>query len=328
MPFAIASVILKRAKGTLLAQETVLNARIRSVAPQREIEWQTWLALISVYLGWGAVLILYPFIGALVVIPGAILVAFHSSLQHEALHGHPTRSRGVNELLVGLPLGLFIPYRRFRDTHLCHHNDSRLTDPYDDPESRYLAERDWESLSRPMRWMLAWNGTFAGRMVIGPVLLVTLFLKDEVSMLVRGDREIAKAWLAHFAGLVPVLWLIYLSGIPYWLYVAGIALPGLSLLSVRIFIEHRAADCPMQRSAVVEANWFWSLLFLNNNLHRVHHERPAVAWFRLPNIWREERDKVMRENGNYYISGYGEVARRWLFRRREPLVHPTMRRGQ
>ncbi len=310
-----------------MAQETVLNTHVRGATAQREIEWPTWIALISVHVGWALVLILYNVVGPLVIVPGAILVAFHSSLQHEALHGHPTRSRILNELLVSLPVGLFIPYRRFRDMHLRHHNDSRLTDPYDDPESRYLAEHDWESLSRPMRWLFAVNSTFAGRMIIGPILLVILFLKDDLMMLVRGDRGIVSAWCVHVAGLVPVLWLISISGMPIWLYIAGIALPALSLLSIRIYIEHRAAECPMQRTAVVEANWFWSLLFLNNNLHRVHHERPSAAWFRLPGIWREERDKVLSDNGHYLIAGYGEVARRWLFRRREPVVHPTMRRG-
>ena len=60
--------------------------------------------------------------------------AAHSSLQHEALHGHPTRSAALNEALVFLPLGLLFPYRRFKMLHLRHHNNSALTDPYDDPE--------------------------------------------------------------------------------------------------------------------------------------------------------------------------------------------------
>ena len=40
---------------------------------------------------------------------GAYLVALHGSLQHEALHGHPTRSAVVNELLVFLPVSLWFP---------------------------------------------------------------------------------------------------------------------------------------------------------------------------------------------------------------------------
>jgi hypothetical protein len=59
------------------------------------------------------------------------------------LHGHPTRSAALNEALVFPALGLFVPYRSFRDTHLRHHNDANLTDPYDDPESWYLPLPEW-----------------------------------------------------------------------------------------------------------------------------------------------------------------------------------------
>ena len=44
----------------------------------------------------------------------------------------------LNAALVFPALSFTIPYMRFRDTHLAHHVDSRLTDPYDDPESCYL----------------------------------------------------------------------------------------------------------------------------------------------------------------------------------------------
>ena len=59
----------------------------------------------------------------------AISVALHSSLQHEVLHGHPTRSGLVNEILISLPIGLVFPYRRYKHLHLKHHADERLTDP-------------------------------------------------------------------------------------------------------------------------------------------------------------------------------------------------------
>jgi fatty acid desaturase len=61
-----------------------------------------------------------------------------SSLSHEVLHGHPFRTRAWNEALVFPALGLFIPYGRFRETHLAHHHDPVLTDPYDDPESHFV----------------------------------------------------------------------------------------------------------------------------------------------------------------------------------------------
>ena len=47
--------------------------------------------------------------------------------------------RWSTKLLVGLPIGLVYPFRRFKALHLRHHADERLTDPFDDPESYYQA---------------------------------------------------------------------------------------------------------------------------------------------------------------------------------------------
>ncbi len=75
-----------------------------------------------------------------------VLLAMQSSLMHEAAHGHPTRKAWINELLVGLPIGLVYPFRRFKALHLRHHADERLTDPFDDPESYYRALWQHEEL--------------------------------------------------------------------------------------------------------------------------------------------------------------------------------------
>jgi fatty acid desaturase len=268
----------------------------------------------------------YPAFGLVAFVPMALAVGFHSSLQHEVLHGHPTRNAAVNEALVWLPLGLYIPYRRFRDTHLRHHNDTRLTDPYDDPESFYLAEGDYARLGGLTRALLAVNATFAGRMVIGPALALWGFWRSELREVLAGNREVRNAWMHHVAGLMPLLALIAHMGVPVWLYMAFAAYPGVSLIMIRSFIEHRAEADPKKRSAVVESGPLFSLLFLNNNLHRVHHERPGVPWYALPATYRAERERYLTENGGYLIRGYREVVRRWLFTPREPVVHPLARK--
>ena len=288
--------------------------------------WPTWLALTGCYLVWTLCLLAYDKIGLLAFVPMALAVGFHSSLQHEMLHGHPTRNARLNEALVWLPLGLFIPFRRFRDLHLRHHNDSRLTDPYDDPESFYQTEDDYVLMSRIKRALLAVNATFAGRMLIGPALAMNGYWRSELRAARAGDRAVRNAWAHHFAGLALLLPLIWMVGVPLWLYVPFAAYPGMSLIMVRSFIEHRAHHDPKQRSAVVESGPFFSLLFLNNNLHRVHHSKPAVPWYDLPALYRAERDRYLAENGGYLIRGYSEVVRRWLVRPREPVVHPLMRR--
>ena len=111
---------------------------------EQRFEWPTWAMLGLTYLVWGigttwAAELWLP-LGMAMVMLGA---AQHSSLTHEALHGHPTRYARVNEALVIPALSLLIPYARFRDLHLAHHNDSILTDPYDDPESNYLDPAVW-----------------------------------------------------------------------------------------------------------------------------------------------------------------------------------------
>lgn len=296
--------------------------------PRRaKAEWPTWFALAGLHLGWGAMLALYGVYGIWALLPCAVLVAFHSSLQHEGLHGHPTRRAWVNELLVGLPVGLFIPYRSFKRSHLRHHRDERLTDPYDDPESWYLAEGDWQALSPTMQAVLRVNATLAGRLVLGPLLTLIGFWRAELGECLDGDRWTRGAWLRHLAGLVAVFACLAAAGVPVWLYALVCALPGLSLLSVRTFAEHRAAEAPEARSAIVEAGWFWSLLFLNNNLHRVHHRHPARPWYELPAMWRRDRAAWLAENEGYHFAGYGHVARQWLFRQRQPVSHPLMRLG-
>ena len=305
----------------------MLEGASRAGSARLRIEWPTWLALAGCYSLWGLTLAHHATLGWWFAVPGAILVAFHSSLQHEVLHGHPTRSSLVNEALVFLPLGLVFPYRRFRELHIRHHNDDRLTDPYDDPESFYLTEGDGAKASGPIRWMCQFNSTFAGRMLVGPGLAIWGLWRSDARLMLAGDRAVQGAWARHVAGAVPVLTLVWTAGIDLWAYALMAAYPGVSLIMVRSFIEHRAAEQAVQRTAIVDAGWFWRLLFLNNNFHWVHHRYPAVAWYLIPERWRAERDAVLERNGRYYLPGYAAVAWRWLFRSREPLIHPYLHRN-
>jgi len=222
---------------------------------------------------------------------------------------------------------LLYPYRRFRAQHLRHHHDSRLTDPYDDPESWYLAERDAGRLSAPLRWALHVNGTLLGRLILGPWLGAWGFWRADWRALRAGERGVAVAWALHAIGVAMVLgWVVGVGGVNPLVYLLAVAWPAASLIAIRTFIEHRAAPDAAHRSAIIEAGPFWRLLFLNNNLHAVHHDQPALAWFRLPSRYRAAREEVLARNGGYVEPGYGAVFRAWLLRRREPLIHPFMRR--
>lgn len=256
----------------------------------------------------------------------AFAAAFHSSLQHEALHGHPTRSLALNEALVFPALGLFVPYRRFRDLHLRHHCDSRLTDPYDDPESWYLSAGDWREASGARRLLLTANATLLGRMTLGPALSLAGFWREDLALALSGERGVRDAWARHLVSVASILLALVAIGVnPLW-YPLLVAYPAMSLLMVRTFIEHRAAEPVAHRTAVVEAGPLMSLLFLNNNLHAVHHRWPTLPWHRLPAQWRSERARVLRDNADYlYEGGYAEVVARWLVSTREPSPHPFLR---
>ncbi len=98
------------------------------------LEGPTALLALTIYGGWIAITFFWASLPwPLLVALGAWLVAWQLSLQHEALHGHPTRSRRINDAIAFPPLSLWLPYQLYRTTHLHHHNDDRLTDPIEHP---------------------------------------------------------------------------------------------------------------------------------------------------------------------------------------------------
>ena len=96
----------------------------------------------------------------------------------------------------------------------------------------------------------------------------------------------------------------------------------LSLLKVRTFLEHQAHERAGARSVIIEDRGPLALLFLNNNYHAVHHANPGLAWYRLPAEFARRRDEWLRRNGGYAYRSYGEVFRRYLFSRKDPVAHP------
>lgn len=291
----------------------------------RRVEWPT-LALIAVcYLVWSLALFA-PLPGVLRIALAALSIALHSSLTHEVIHGHPTRWRWLNEVLVWPALALIVPYGRFRDTHLDHHYDVRLTDPYDDPESNYLDPAVWVRLPRPARLLLQFNNTLLGRVLIGPVLGTIAFALSDLRALRAGDRSVLRGWLWHVPPALAVLSVISVAPISGWSYVAALWL-GLGLIKIRTFLEHQAHELIPGRTAVVEDCGPLSLLFLNNNLHFVHHMHPTVAWYDLPALYAARRDTYLARNDGYLFRSYAEVFARYFLRAKDPVAHPLWSRN-
>ncbi len=290
----------------------------------RRVEWPT-VTLIGLCYGvWlfaGAAI--WPHFPALALMLMAIMGALHSSLVHECLHGHPTRNRHLNEALVALPLTLIYPYRRYKATHLAHHHDERLTDPIEDPESYYQARWRHDRMPRWLKAMLKVNNTMLGRMVLGPVLGAVGFFAQEARLLRANASDVRLAWGLHLLGLVPVLGLIWGMGIPVWLYLVGVVWPSLSLIAIRTFAEHRWHDAPEGRTIIVERSPL-AWLFLNNNLHIVHHQIPSAPWYALPRLYAEQKEHWRALNHGYVYRNYWHMFRTHALRPKEPVVHPVL----
>lgn len=302
---------------------SILCADSRSGA--RVGEFPTWILVSAIYSGWFTVTWFFESLPWWVVLPaGAWFVAWHNSFQHEALHGHPSRHVWLNELLAWPPLCLWVPYPVYRDCHRAHHATPMLTDPFDDPESFYLTRSQWAQAGPFRHAILTFNNTLLGRMTVGPWLAAATLWKSHFVAMAAGDRRYAGVWGLHIllCGLM-FAWLWQVCGISPLVYVLLFAWPGLSLSLVRSFYEHRPAPTRDGRTVIVEAGPLMSLLFLNNNLHVVHHDRPDLPWFALPATYRRDREDILRRTGGFHFrGGYLEVARRFVFRPKDLPIHP------
>lgn len=298
-----------------------------SVPSQRlrpAVEWPTVAVAAALYVAFGLLTWNYHLLPWWVVLPlGGYVVCLHGSLQHEVVHGHPTRWRWVNAAIVFPSLWLWLPHSRYRETHLAHHQDANLTDPLDDPESSYVSAERWAEMGPLHRLLRQALMTLAGRLLLGPVYFVALKLRELARALYQGDRDYLAHWPLHLLAVaVTLAWVVGVCRVPIGDYVLFFAYPGISLTLLRSYAEHRAAEDVGHRTAVVESGPFFSLLFLNNNLHVVHHAEPGTPWYRLPAIYRRHRDHLLALNGGYLFRGYREIFSRFLLRRRGSPIHP------
>ena len=284
------------------------------------VEWPTFGAITLCYLVWGGAV----FGGAPLVIGvpvAALALTFHASLQHEAVHGHPTGIGWLDYALVWPPLALWIPFARFRDTHLAHHRDPNLTDPHDDPESNYLSPDLWDRLPGMVRLLMRANNTLAGRMVLGPLIGLVWFWHAEARR-----PDLRGLWLRHALAVGLLIAVIGQAGMPLWAYLLAVY-ASVSILKIRSFAEHRAEARCAARSVIIEDSGPLAFLFLNNNLHVVHHAHPHVPWYRLPALYAARQDRFRAQNGSYVFASYGTLFARHFWRAKDPVPHPLMPRG-
>jgi fatty acid desaturase len=269
--------------------------RIRSRG-QRRVEVPTVIVAAVIYCGFLGVTWCFHDLPLIVAAPAAsLLLAWQSSLQHETIHGHPTGSRWINTLIGWPPLSLWLPYEVYRETHLQHHRckGARLTRPTDDPESHYLPAGGLAAAGRAGRALLLFNRTLLGRLTLGPAISIVRFWSVEIRRVRAAEPGRVPVWLRHAASAALVLgWVAGVCHIRATDYILLVVYPSISLSQLRSFAEHRSHADPGLRTNVVETGWFFSLLFLNNNLHIAHHAKPGMAWYRLPDAWRAMRPQA------------------------------------
>ncbi len=284
------------------------------------IEWLTLLLLLIHYLAFVLVCMFYHHLPWWVVLfVGAYLVALHGSLQHEVIHGHPTRNRMLNEILVFPAIGLWLPFDLYRDSHLKHHIDDRLTDPFEDPESYFVASAQWQSLGQWQRTCYWIRNTVPGRLVFGPVWACLCIYRVEITRLINGDTGHLKLWLKHLLAVALVIGWLRIVNISLVEYIVLFAYPGLALSMLRSFLEHQVDENPARRTVVVKSGKVMGLLFLNNNLHALHHEQPALPWYQLPHVWQQTSSEILERNGGYFYHSYFQVIKKYFF---SPKAHP------
>ena len=284
------------------------------------MEWPTVGVAVAIATGFAAVLTGHESVPTAVVVGAlAVLGCWYNSLQHEVIHGHPTPWRALNTALAAAPVGLVVPFAVYRKIHLAHHRVDPLTDPDLDPESFYVSAAKWARCGPVRRAGLRAMSTLAGRIVLGPPVGAVRWWHRILAD--RSPGGVARA-AAHLGAVGLILVAVRAAGLPVWVYLVGVVWGGGALTLIRSFAEHRRVDSGTP-SAVVRSGWFFSLLFLNNNLHHTHHARPGVPWYALPDLHaRLDGDRVAAAGAGLY-RGYGEIAREYLFRPFDELVAPA-----
>lgn len=281
------------------------------------VEWRTLGLITANYLAWIGLITAYdvlpwPLVGIL----GGAVVCLHGSLQHEAIHMHPTRWPKLNYALVALPLSLWLPFEMYRRSHIAHHATEELTCPRRDPESMYVDSRCWQRLPAAARAVLRFNQTLLGRISVGPLIVVGRYWYQSLGDIAANRHGERGIWLRHV--LVVTAMLLVLANvfeISAMAYVSLFALPGLALTLVRSFVEHQVARDGDHATTIVRSHCPLAFLFLYNNYHWWHHRYPRLSWYQLARKAREECDAL--PEGVRVYQGYGDVIKAYGLRCRD-----------
>jgi fatty acid desaturase len=288
-------------------------------------EWRTLLVVFAVYGLTVLTVVRYEVLTPWLAIPMlAVLGAWHLSMQHEVLHGHPFKNQFINDAIGGIPVTLWIPYLAFKKDHHEHHL-SDLTNPALDNESYYVSQEQWDKAGRIRRAAWTANRTILFRMFVWTIVSTITYVLSVLKRAVRNEKNDRLAVALHIIGVAFVVYLVSLSSMPLWQFALGTLYGGRILNAIRPFPEHKYQSGVETRTAMIMAGRFMSLLMLNNNLHVAHHDEPGVPWYRYDKLMqRVNAVERARAAGVLYEGGYAEVFRRFSF---TPVDSPVRERN-
>jgi len=288
-------------------------------------EWRTLLVVFAVYGLTVLTVVRYEVLTPWLAVPMlAILGAWHLSMQHEVLHGHPFKYQFLNDAIGGIPVTLWIPYLAFKKDHHEHHL-SDLTNPALDNESYYVSQEQWDKAGKIRRAAWTANRTILFRMFVWTIVSTITYVLTVLKRAVRNEKSDRLAVALHVVGVAFVVYLVSLSTMPLWQFALGTTYGGRILNAIRPFPEHKYQSGVETRTAMIMAGRFMSLLMLNNNLHVAHHDEPGVPWYRYDKLMqRVNAVQRARDAGVLYEGGYAEIFRRFSF---TPVDSPVRERN-
>ena len=288
-------------------------------------EWRTLAVIVAVYGLTVLTVVRYEVLTPWLAVPFlSVLGAWHLSMQHEVLHGHPFKNQFLNDLIGGIPVTLWIPFLAFKKDHHEHHL-SDLTNPALDNESYYVSQEQWDRAGRIRRAAWTANRTILFRMFVWTIVSTITYVLSVLKRAVRGEKGDRLAVTLHVVGVAFVVYLVSLSSMPLWQFALGTVYGGRILNAIRPFPEHKYQSGVETRTAMIMAGPIMSLLMLNNNLHVAHHEEPGVPWYRYDNLMqRVNAVERARAAGILYEGGYAEVFRKFSFK---PVDSPVRERN-
>ena len=288
-------------------------------------EWRTIAVIAAVYGLTVLTVARYEVLRPWLAIPFlAVLGAWHLSMQHELIHGHPFSKQWANDAIGSIPVTLWVPYFAFKKDHLEHHV-SDLTNPELDNESYYVTQEQWDKAGVIRRSAWTANRTILFRMFVWTIVSTISYGVLVIRRAARNDEGDRRAVVLHIVGIALVLYLVSLSSMPLWQFALGTLYGGRILNAIRPFPEHKYQSGIETRTAMIMAGPFMSLLMLNNNLHIAHHGEPWVPWYRYSSLMqRVNAVQRAREAGVLYEGGYAEVFRKFSFK---PVDSPVRERN-